>query len=151
MRRTRRNPFAASASAVAKSSSEKHRQRGRLGDAAGGAFDWRGLGNALGFVLIVDSGKTERQAAHWIIAMAQHPARVRFPRRNVALALGHVLGDDDRVRAVFAVDGTAQDSSSCLKSMPSNCGLSLMIRDQPSTPTTGTMPLLWSGNAYTSR
>ena len=57
-----RNPFAASASAVAKSSSESTGSAGASVNAAGGAFDWRGLGNALGFILIIDSGKTERQA-----------------------------------------------------------------------------------------
>ena len=57
------------------------------------------------FCLIIDSGKTERQACaldHRLVT--QHSARVRFPRRDVALALCHVLGDDNRVRTVFAVD-----------------------------------------------
>ena len=88
MRRTRRNPFMASASAVVKSSSESTGSAGASVTRRAVPLDWRGLGDALGFVLIVDSSKAERRAGaldHRL--MAQHPARVRLPRRNVALAL----------------------------------------------------------------
>jgi hypothetical protein len=107
--------------------------------------------------------------------MAQEALRVGLPRPGLVLvpvAVGaqrpvnliEVLAHDDRVRAVLPVDDDLHPlgarprvrehrtavSVDSLNSKPSDCGWSLMMRDQPSTPTTGTMPFCLSGKAKIS-
>ena len=86
--------------------------------------------------------------AHWIMALCRNIRRgcdcqgPTFARLHSTMYSVTFTGRARSLRYMMQV----HCSSFCSNSMPSNCGWLLMIRAQPSTPTTGTIAPL-SGKA----